>query len=74
MAVRPFTSVGIDVGSVTVKVCGLADGTARSTVISHEATSKRPRQGLRRALSRQPGRAPAVVTGGAGSIASTSPP
>jgi hypothetical protein len=35
-ALPPFAGVGIDIGSVSVKVCGLSDGTARSTVIAHE--------------------------------------
>ena len=63
---RP-TAVGIDVGSVNVKVCGLTDGPPRAAVVAHEGDIE---AALDRALAgiALGGRAcpPAVVTGGAG--------
>jgi predicted CoA-substrate-specific enzyme activase len=63
----PFTGVGIDVGSVSVKICGLAGGAARAAVVTHEgdidAAFERALADL--SLDRQAA-PPAVVTGGAG--------
>jgi len=66
-ATLPYAGIGIDVGSVSVKVCGLADGTARSAVIPHEGDIE---SALHRAFAElhlgPRAAAPAVVTGGAG--------
>jgi len=63
----PYAGIGIDVGSVSVKVCGLADATARSAVIPHEGDIE---SALHRAFAEllldPRAAAPAVVTGGAG--------
>jgi predicted CoA-substrate-specific enzyme activase len=66
-ALPVFTGVGIDVGSVSVKVCGLADGTAHSAIICHEGDIE---AAIDRAFAElrldTPAAPPAVVTGGAG--------
>ena len=63
----PYAGIGIDVGSVSVKVCGLAGGTARPAIIPHDGDIE---SALHRAfveLQLDPrAAAPAVVTGGAG--------
>ncbi len=63
----PCGAIGIDVGSVSIKVCGLSDGTARAAVVAHEgdieAALGNALTGL--SLDRQAA-PPAVVTGGAG--------
>ncbi len=63
----PYAGIGIDVGSVSVKVCGLAGGTARSAVIPHEGDIESALHRAFAALHLDPrAAAPAVVTGGAG--------
>ena len=66
-ATAPFRGVGIDVGSVSVKLCGLADGAVLSTVVAHEGDIE---SALDRAFANLPfdseAAPPAVVTGGAG--------
>jgi predicted CoA-substrate-specific enzyme activase len=66
-AIPAFTGVGIDVGSVSVKACGLIDGAPRAAVVAHEgdidAAIEKAFAGL--PLDRQAA-PPAVVTGGAG--------
>ena len=66
-SIHPFNAVGIDVGSVSVKVCGLADGAARAAVVVHEGDieSALDTAFAELALDRQAA-PPAVVTGGAG--------
>jgi predicted CoA-substrate-specific enzyme activase len=60
-------AIGIDVGSVSVKVCGLTGGSSPAAVVAHEgdieAALDRALAGI--ALERR-ARPPAVVTGGAG--------
>ncbi|MFO7691920.1 MAG: acyl-CoA dehydratase activase [Vicinamibacterales bacterium] len=66
-AIPPYTGIGIDVGSVSVKVCGLAGGAPRSAVIPHDGDIE---SALRKAFAElhldPRAAAPAVVTGGAG--------
>jgi predicted CoA-substrate-specific enzyme activase len=66
-AVLPYSAVGIDVGSVSVKVCGLAGGAARAAVVAHEGDIE---AALDKALAGlvldERAAPPAVVTGGAG--------
>ena len=64
---HPFNAVGIDVGSVSVKVCGLADGAARAAVVAHEGDieSALDKAFAELALDRHAA-PPAVATGGAG--------
>ncbi len=66
-ALPAFSGVGIDVGSVSVKVCGLSDGTARAAVVTHEGdiASALDRAFAELLLDAQAA-PPAVVTGGAG--------
>ena len=64
---HPFNAVGIDVGSVNVKVCGLAAGAARAAVVAHEGDIESALdKAFADARSRQPAAPPAVATGGAG--------
>jgi predicted CoA-substrate-specific enzyme activase len=66
-AVPAFTGLGIDVGAVNVKVCGLADGTSRAAVIAHEGDIDAALAGAFARLSLEALAAPpAIVTGGAG--------
>jgi predicted CoA-substrate-specific enzyme activase len=63
----PFTAVGIDVGSVSVKVCGLAGGTTHVAVIAHEGDVESALDRAFAQLVLDERAAPAaVVTGGAG--------
>ena len=64
---HPFNAVGIDVGSVSVKVCGLAAGAARAAVVAHEGDieSALDKAFADLALDTQAA-PPAVATGGAG--------
>ena len=53
---RPCRAVGIDVGSVNIKVCGLSDGAARAAVVAHEGDIEAALgTALRRPLARQAG-------------------
>jgi predicted CoA-substrate-specific enzyme activase len=63
---HPFNAVGIDVGSVSAKVCGLSDGAARAAVVAHEGDieSALDKAFAELALDRRAA-PPAVVTGGA---------
>ncbi|MGE5198660.1 MAG: acyl-CoA dehydratase activase, partial [Rhodospirillaceae bacterium] len=62
-----FRGVGIDVGAVTVKVCGLEDGAVRSAVVAHEGDIQSALDTCFADLALGgPAAPPAVVTGGAG--------
>ena len=64
---HPYDAVGIDVGSVSVKVCGLAGGAARAAVVAHEGDIEAAIDRAFSDLQFDPQAAPpAVVTGGAG--------
>ena len=66
-ALLPYSAVGIDVGSVNVKVCGLAGGAARAAVVAHEGDIEAALDKAFAELALDSQAAPpAVVTGGAG--------